>query len=184
MVTQDQWFERLKSWTPGWFFEESQYNEAILKATARVLYSAQLEISESLANAFISEAEGQWLDLLGYELKIFRESGELDADYRVRIAFVYNPSIYANLVARVTAVLNNGVPVLYRNYKYGFADDDLFADDTYSVILTGLKKHNWFTLLIPTQVAGDEDAINAAVIAVVNKYKGFGTNYDVVFGVE
>lgn len=183
-VTQEQWFERLVSWTPAWFFETSNYNRAVFKATAKILYSAQQQIPEAVANVFISEAQTFWLDLLGYEFNVPRLTGEADEDYAPRIALQYNPTVFENIFNRVKAALNNGDPVIYRNYEYGFADDDLFADDTYSFWISGLKRHNWFTILIPAQLAGDETAIKAAIVAVVDKYKGFGTSYDVVYGVE
>lgn len=84
-VTQQQWFNRLQSWVPSWFFELSGVNYAHFWALAKLLAQEELIAEKKLNDTYITFAEGAYLDHKGEEWGVFRLFGESDADYRVRI---------------------------------------------------------------------------------------------------
>ena len=85
MATQSEWFAKIKTWVPEWFWEQSVYNVAIMQAVAKVLALNDVSVAEANSGTFITEATGEDLDLHGYERNVLRTPFEFDPQYSVRI---------------------------------------------------------------------------------------------------
>lgn len=182
-LTRDQWYEKLKSWIPTWFFEKEDVNAAVLKAFAKLLSTAEIEFKEDLMKqTYLSTATGNWLDLHGSERNIFREPGESDESYRERIRSVEFTIAYPNIKALVDNLLNNGECVLIENQAYGFADTDLFADAPDAAYLSKTKQYNRFTLLIPYQTILDDSMLKSIIVKALDDNKAVGVFYDIRYG--
>lgn len=84
-VTQQEWYDRLSSWVPGWFFENQGVNYAHFWALAKLLAQQELIAEKKLNDTYINFAQGAYLDHKGEEWGVFRLFGESDEDYRIRI---------------------------------------------------------------------------------------------------
>lgn len=182
-LTQQQWYDRLKSWVPTWVFENEDVNRAHYMAFAKVLHTVQTDAEALAAQTFLDDAAGSVLDLHGSERGVNRLAGELDATYRDRIRYIVNATTYSNILAKLTGVLNNGTPQIIENWLYGYADDAIFADDLTAVYLSGTKNYDRFTVAIPVQTIVDDTAVKTAILSVLDENKALGVFYDVIYGV-
>lgn len=84
-MTQEQWFERLRSWVPSWFLEQDIVVRAHLWALAGLIQQNEANAIDYFDATFIGRAEGRFLDHLGLERNRARKTNETDVQYRPRI---------------------------------------------------------------------------------------------------
>ena len=178
-LTRDQWFEKLKSWVPPWFFTTSAYQEAEFKSLAKLLSVTQESAENVIKQTFISEASGGFLDLHGSERTVTRNEGESDEAYATRIRVATNSVILASLRQTADSMLNNGAVILLENCEHGFFGDDIFFGEDGVRLLDGTKFINWMTFIIPAQ-SGDVEAVKTAFVRAIEDAKGLGMTYDVL----
>ena len=181
-LSKEQWLTRLKGWVQSWRFEDPNYQEAIFSAISKLLSEAELNVEDTVAQTFITEASAGYLDLHGSERSIDRFTSENDLNYSVRIRYIKSTYVYSILFELIKSALNNGEPILIENFKYGYCDDEFFLDQTDSVGLS-IMNENMITILIPIQTGGDESTIKQAIVDVINKNKAAGVMYEVLYGV-
>lgn len=180
-LSQSEWYEKLKSFVPTWFFAEEQVNVALFQAIAKVLHDKQEEVEAAIVDSYIQQTSGSYLDLHGSERSVHRSTGETDGDYADRIVNIRNSTSLPTLYQAVTDVLNNGLPTFIENWSYGFFDDELFFDVDDCIILSKTKLYNRFTVIIPIQTGGDESEIKELIVSVLDYNKALGVFYDVIY---
>jgi hypothetical protein len=161
-LTQQEWYDKTKSWVPDWFFEKEYYQKAFFMALAKVLNSENIEMLAQVDETFISRAIGLTLDQHGYERTIIRYPGELDP---IDIALV------------ATAFLLTGIATVYENDGL-FSDRECFSD----------RRQLWvditydaFSIVVPYQGAGSPGlTVLQAIATAINGSKALGTLYRIV----
>lgn len=182
-LTRDEWYEKIKTWIPSWFFEVEDTNQAVIKAFAKLLSTAELEIKEDmLKQTFITTATGSFLDLHGAERSVVRQPGESDDSYRERVRSVEFTITYPNLKLLIDSLLETGESVLIENQNHGFADDDVFADTPEAIYLSKRKNYNRFTVVIPPQALVDDTLFKSIIVRAIDEAKAVGVLYDIVYG--
>jgi uncharacterized phage protein gp47/JayE len=134
----------------------------ILEAVNQNVADYYTVLDISIANLFLSSANGIYLDLIGYTFNCERGDGELDDDYRYRISQQIYVAASANETAvRLAALSADGIrDVVISEYTYG----------------TG----SFSILVIPEDIA-ELDSVVPNVQEAVNSIKAKGIKSD-VFG--
>lgn len=178
-LTQEQWFQRLKAWVPGWYFEgdEAEVSEAVFYAMAKLLSQMDTERAELLAFTFIDESTTPYLELLGDERSVDRLSGESDALYRQRIKTrnISSKCSYPeiNTIAQDAITVN---VVVREDFSYGtFCDAGSYLNC--GDILFDWVENGGFSVIIDP--GADPDEVTA-MITSINTNKAFGVLYRVV----
>lgn len=156
--TIDDWYKKLKSWIPSWYFldeidnvnSQSGNQVAHLYALARILSYNDQQAHEHVRSTFIEYAEGSVLDEMGRERKVLRLPGELDAQYRIRIRNIsFNGDcptlkqlIDSVLIAGESKIIEDWNSSLYFNRDFFYNRGDLLLE----------KIENVFTILVDKQL--------------------------------
>lgn len=180
-LTQDQWLSKLRRFVPAWMFEDEGRNLAIFNGMAKLLADHGTEADDLIDQTFLLEASDSYLDLHGSERGVRRLAGEEDDAYRERIRYIRNSIALNTIFPAVKAVLNNGDPIIIENWQYGFADSELFCDCEDSVYLDRTRIYNRFTVIIPIQTGGDEEAIKTLIVQVLDQNRALGVFADVLY---
>ncbi len=167
---------------------QGDHADALFYAIASIFQQIQLDTENAQTSTFILDSDAPVLDLHGDERTLPRNTGESDASYQTRIqnCLFLNVGV-AQISASVNAVLNNGEGFFFENFNYGFYDDPditetngfLYFDDYYSIWISEAKWYNWWTLIIPEQVA-NQAQVFLDVVSVIEANKALGTTYDIV----
>lgn len=199
--TKEQWFARLKSFVPSWFFESEKFQVAELWALARLLSESEEEVDRVVSQTFIGQASGSYLDLLGFERNVARLPGELDPQYRFRITSksLVNNSNKPSLREIVNALLIKGKASMKEDWEGSVYCDRLNFFDRAEVVVEPI--HNAFTIVVDKQLADpfsfldseyfadsedfvgttdSSDYVFQLIIAAVNQNKAFGTRYRII----
>lgn len=192
-LTKDQWYAKLKTWVPSWYFEGEEktvcFTRGTFKGFAAILSQISQDCDDQVNSTYIMNAAdvAPIVDLHGAERNLTR-NGEIDSVYKPRIRdSLFKPVGSVQLAAAVNAVLVNGPAALIDNSSNGFFDDDnstaVCWDDTAQNArwLESQKWYNWWTLIIPNQPPAQEDSVLTAVIAAIEANRAFGTTYDVLY---
>lgn len=200
-MTQEQWFERLKTWVPSWFLAEEQRNVAILQALAKVLADRNTEARDLVDLTFIGEATNEWLDTHGDERTVPREEDEFDPPYRVRIRT-------QNLVSKVNrpalkeivdALVIRGTSQIVEDYDNQFFFNRGYFFNRGVIVVDPIK--DAFTIVVDRQVhlpysffnrgaymnredfmgqVASNTKVFELIVKAVNDNKAFGALYRVV----
>lgn len=198
-LSQAQWFEKLKSWVPTWFWQERVYQEAHFMALAKILAGMQLAAEASALQTFIVEAEGSTLDLHGDERTAPRLTGEIDSTYSTRIRSLANLSNKVSIKQLVDELLIIGECVIGEDYDaFLFFNRDAYLNRGLLILENIL---NTFTIVFENQTRSPEsfldreqfmsrsdvfgtleasDEFFRSIIAAVDRAKAFGTFYRVI----
>lgn len=199
MATQEQWFQKLKSWVPSWFFNEEYYNEAVFYALAKVLEELEAKASEHQAETFITQADSGYLDEHGLERNLIRGDFELDPSFSERIRYITNSTSVPAIKRLVDALLAVGECVIVEDYNAGIYLDrevfmnrgNIFIDSIYNVfsIIMDKQVHAPYSFYSREYFCDREDFIGAndsslelfqLIIEAVDKAKALGTLYRVI----
>lgn len=198
-MTQEQWFDRLKSWLPSWFFADPNYQEADLQALARILSAQDRDSRSLILQTYIDDAEGPFLDLLGDERGIKRFKSEQDSAYRKRIKNIFNVSDVISIRDLVNAFLINGqASVVIDSEADVFFDREVFFNrgvlfiekimNAFSVVVDN-QTHSPYSFFGREHFMNREDFFGTtespiemfeSIIQAVNESKAFGTVYRLV----
>lgn len=181
-LSQDQWYAKLRTFLPSWYFEEENLNFADMMALAKALAAAQEDADFIFDQTFIEEAEAPYLDLHGEERQVPRLPGEADhPSYSGRIRHIRSTTGEDNIFNQIKSVLNNGEPILLENMEYGFAGDDIFAGEEDAFYISKRKTYNRFTVIVPGQEVLDDSEILEHIVEAVDRNKALGVAYDVYY---
>lgn len=201
--TKDEWYVRLKGWLPSWWFEETQNQEAILYGMAAILERLEGSLEEHIAETYIDQANTGFLDEHGYERNVYRETGELNPPYAIRIKNITNTTNCPALKDIVDALLQVGTSTIVEDYEGNsfFDRDDYFNRgeiliepivNTFSIIVDR-QVHAPYSFYDREYFCDREDCIGTnesdlelfkLIVSAVNKNKALGTLYRLIERVE
>lgn len=151
MLTKEQWYQKLRSWVPRWYFESEFYNVAIFSAIAKLLSQTQDSADAHFAQTFILQATGEYLDAHGDERNIERIPGEPDPIYARRVQQIVNNSNKPDIKALVDALLIVGECTIIEHQMDGpYYNRGSFFNR--NEIYTDRRHYNYFTVLIDPQI--------------------------------
>lgn len=196
-MSQETWYNKLKSYVPSWVFEEEEKSEAIFQGMAKVLCQVEDEFRAHIAETFIDTATEEYLLEHGRERGIDRLSGESLEAYRQRVKRIGNRSNCPEIKEIVDALLLNGESTIL---EHSDTDNFYFNRGSYAntgVIPTDLL-YNAFTVIVPNQIRDPQSFANREnfsnredimgsnessielfqrIVEAVNKNKAFGVQY-------
>lgn len=195
-LTKDQWFLKIKSWLPEWWFEKQNHQVAALYGLAAVLSELDQETDNHLAQTFISQSDAPVLDAHGDERNVDRLDGELNSPYSNRIRHIVNQSNPTALKALVDSLLTRGKSTIREHdtdrifaSRGSFLNrHEVFTDAFHNVfsIVVDKQVHAPYSFLSRGNFAGrgtfvgtgqSDTARLQAIVAAVNKSKAFGVMY-------
>lgn len=170
-LTQEQWYQKLKSWVPQWWFEQERYNIAVFKAIAKVFSELESDIEAHIDETFITRASDHFLDAHGSERNVDRLSLEVDSLYADRIRRIINQSNRVAIKRIVDAMLIVGECKLIEHGLEGpFASRGTYANRR--EIYTDRRWNQYFTVLIEKQIAASNSFANRSTFASRQNYIG------------
>lgn len=201
--TKDEWYVRLKGWLPTWWFEETENQEAILYGMAAVLERLEGSLEEHVKETFICQSAQGFLDEHGWERNVFRETGELDPEFCVRVQTISNTTNCPSIKDIVDALLQVGVCTIVEDYEgSAFLDRDDYLNrgeilidpimNTFSIIVDR-QVHAPYSFYSREYFCDREDFIGTnesdiklfeLIVAAVNKNKALGTLYRLIERLE
>lgn len=104
-MTAEQWYQQLRAWVPGWWFEDEHYNVAVFRAMGEVMAQVEEDSIDQFNATFLTRSTAPILDLAGSERNQTRLSGESDASYANRIQRLSSASDWPEIKAAVDSVL-------------------------------------------------------------------------------
>lgn len=171
MLTQDQWYQKLKSWVPSWYFESEYYNVAIFKAIAKILSLTGKSADDHFVETFILQAHGEFLNTHGAERNIPRITGEPDPLYAKRVQQIVNNSNRPDIKALVDALLIVGECKIIEHQMEGiYCNRGSFLNR--DEVFTDRRHYNYFTVLIPPQIPQSNSFLNREMYANRGHYIG------------
>jgi hypothetical protein len=199
MLTQQQWYDKLKKFVPSWWFEKIQYSQALYQAVAATFLQLEQDSDDQFNATFITEATTPVLDAIGDERSIDRNTSETDALYRPRVQRITSATDKASLKALVDSFLLTGECTIYE----APLDAPYYARGFYCGREAYLleARRNFFLVVIPQQVHasysfyarsvyaarsnffGSTDSsatIFASIIAALDRAKAFGVMYAIL----
>lgn len=201
--TQEEWFLKLKSWVPQWFFHEVENSEAIFYGIAKVLERMECELDNHVTETYICTASDGFLDEHGYERTVFRQPLEFDSTYAERIKNITNSTSCPTIKQIVDALLDVGECEIVEDFEAAlFFDRETFFNrgqlmiepiyNTFSVIVDK-QVHAPYSFYDREYFTDREDFIGTnessnelfnLIIQAVNDAKALGTLYRLVERVE
>lgn len=159
MLSKEQWYLKLRSWVPRWFFESEYYNVSIFNAIAKLLSTTQDSAEAHFVETFIIGSSGEFLDAHGFERNIERIPGEPDVLYAKRVQQIVNNSNKPDIKALVDSLLIAGeckiiehqIDGIYCNRGSFLNRDEVFTDR---------RLYNYFTVLIEPQIPQSNSFLN------------------------
>lgn len=195
-LTKDQWFEKLKGYVPRWVFEDEKFQVAIFKGMARILNEVHVMADNHLAETFIDDAEGLYLEQHGSERNIKRRPGETDSAYRIRIKQIRNGSNCPDLKTLVDSYLIVGQSQIIENAdQTNFLDREGFLNRN---VVNFPVTYNAYTVIVDKQIPSRETFLNReefldredfigsnesllelfeAIVNAINENKAYGVVY-------
>lgn len=171
MLTQEEWYKKLKSWVPNWFFETEFYNVAVWQALAKALATLDETSETHFARTFILQATGEYLDAHGEERGVDRVFGEPDQLYAKRIQQIVNNSNRPDIQALVDALLITGKAIIIEHAFEGpYCNRGAYLNRRF--IFTDRRYYNYFTVLIERQNPISNSFLNRETYANRKYYLG------------
>ena len=126
-MTQAQWYEKLKSFVPGWWFQDVDNQEAWFQAWSLMLSQLDTTVDSHITETFICQSEAAYLNEHGLERNLTRFSGELDSQFCERVRNITNTTSCPAIKAIVDALLEVGEALIRDDYdSYLFYDRENF----------------------------------------------------------
>jgi len=173
-LTQDQWYKKLKSFLPVWFWETENLQTGHAKALAKMLEQLQADADDHLAETFITDATGKFLLQHGAERGIDKLSGESDDTYRERIRSISNRGNIVAITALVNSIVTDGVNTIKEHWKDGPA----FSRSVYC------NRRGTFmevrVLMFSVIINEQTQAIYDALVAALDEARVLGVLYQVI----
>lgn len=201
MASKQEWIEKIKSWVPGWFYQERTIEQAVISAIAKVLSDVDIEIENQIAQTFVDKAVGGYLALLGDERGLSRFKGEFDNAFRKRIksAAIQSNANYPSLIDLINKVLVRGKAIKKEDFEIGlyFSRNSFLNRGEISVdpikdaftIVIDRQVHEPYSFVTRESFIGRESYFGQAetstkvfesLINIVNQNKAFGTVFRIV----
>jgi hypothetical protein len=199
-MTQEQWYNKLKTSFPKWFFQEEENQIALLQGIAKMFSEIETDIDNHIDETFISTAIGLFLDTHGGERSIDRLSGEFDAQYRERIRRLSNQSNKVAIKAIVDSLLMLGQCIIVEDFEGGiFCNREYFVNR--AAILIDPLIENTFSIIVDKQLHAPYSFVDREyfcnrgafvgtiyssqyifdlIVEAVNRAKALGTLYRIV----
>lgn len=181
MASQSEWFDKIKSFVPDWLLSETEYATKVIQSIAKGIAEAEASTRSQIDETFVDLASTKYLDTHGYERSIFRDPSETDAQFKERVKYIQNSVSPLSLKGLIQGSLNNGIATIVENWDYGFADEDIFPDDGLTIFLSGSKRYDYISVVIPKQTIPDDTAIKRMIVESIQKNKTLGVIVDIVF---
>jgi len=200
MLTQEQWFQKLKSFVPKWVFQENKNAVAQFYGYAKLLESFQTMVSDHLKETFITTSTGEFLDLHGKDRNKYKSLIDTEESFRSRVREILNSSNVEAIRALVNTLLLRGECTIIEHFAAeNFCDRGAFCDR--NVIEVGDLIYNIFSILvyhqIPTAITfcdvnaycdnmstiGENESditLFENIVEVVNAAKALGTEYRLI----
>ena len=179
--TQAQWYSKLKTWVPEWFFEKEIYSKALFSGMAKVLSMVQEDVDFSFNQTFIDRAIGNYLDLLGAERGVTRIDGEFDAQYAVRIKSkgLVSQANRPAILAIVNALLIQGVASMKEDWEGGVFFNRGAHFNRSEILISPIE--NTFTLVVDKQIPDPNSFFDREYFADREDFFGKSESSDYVF---
>lgn len=198
-LSQDQWFKKLKSWVPAWFFETPQYNEAVFFGIAKVIEKLEIVAEDHVRETYISQAVDGYLDEHGLERNLVKIKDELENTFRQRVKNLTNTTACPTLKEIVDTLLEVGESTIIEDHQAGVFFDREHFFDRGDILINPI--YNAFSIVVDNQVHAPysffdreyffdrEDFIGLLVSKIelfeiivenVNKSKALGTLYRLI----
>jgi hypothetical protein len=200
VLTQQQWFDKLRSFMPAWFCnEDTPYVNAYVWGMAKVFSDAHQRAADHHAETFLSSSDGTALDAHGFERSVFRLPEERDQEYRERVRSFLNTSNLAAIKQLIDRVLANGeCEIREDRFSYNFFNRDTFLSRS-EIALDGWLR-NTFSIIIRQQAFPPESFFGQTfasreeffgsisgsqyvydlIVRIANDLKALGTMYRVI----
>lgn len=195
-LSQQQWFDKLKTFYPKEFFQSEASQIAHLNGMAAVFATIQADNEAHQQETFIGSAKNSFLDSHGEERSISRIYAEFDNQYRVRVQHLRNQSNIPDIKALVDLLLMVGQCTIFEdNDAQYFANREVFLNrgailldrikDTFSIIVER-QIHDPYSFLGREYFLDREDYLGTSetsdyvmnlILETVNNAKAFGTLY-------
>jgi hypothetical protein len=199
-LTQDEWYDKLRSWVPSWFFERPIYQVAYFKALAATLAQAQADAAEHLGETFLLQGTEPFLDAQGDERSVDRLTLEADDVYARRVQRLVAQVDKVSIKAIVDGIIRNAECKVIEGWEANYCVRETFMSrDEY---LTDYR-YNAFTIVTPANTSQHEpysfcdreafcdredwvgtvtltEDVYASIVAALNQAKALGTLYRIV----
>lgn len=178
--TTQEWHDYVSSLMPGW--HQGRIENAIKAGIGKVFQNLELDIANTLAETYLTNATGSRLDQLGHERGVERLLGESDPTYRGRIRSftgVTRNAIMAAINSAIAGVVGEDSGIEYRTYELmdqTFLNHEFVGD----VFPAQTGTYNLFQIEFSgTPGAIDKTTLYNTTIASVDKAKAFGVLYNI-----
>jgi hypothetical protein len=149
-LTQEQWYDKLESWIPTWYFLTEDNQVAHLQALAFILSYHDGQVHEHVRQTFITYAEDEVLNEFARNRGIERLPGELDAQFRIRIRNISNDSDCPTLKSLIDSILMAGEATIIEDFESQlFLNREQFYSRD-SILVEQIE--NVFTILVDKQL--------------------------------
>lgn len=199
MATQEQWFNKLRSFVPAWFFELEDNNVAIFQGIAKLLEAIDGVADDHQAQTFILQSEQAFTDEHGFERNLTRLTNEIDLLFAERIRNISNTTACQTLQEVVDALLPVGSAVIVEDFNSDvFVSREQFLNRG-EILIEDL--YNGFSIVVDSQIHAPysfasreffldrEDFMGTnessselfeLIIDAINRSKALGTAYRVI----
>lgn len=149
-LTKDQWYAKIKTFVPSWFWTTELNNKAWASSLAKCAEQLQIALAASVNDTFIMKAAAGVLDTHGAERSIPRVSAELDSPYAVRVQNLFNQSNVVALATLITKVLVSGTARIQEDFaSVPFCSRDNYANR--AVLFLSTPMVNGFSVVVNKQ---------------------------------
>ena len=199
MATQEQWYNKLRSFVPAWFFELEDNNVAIFQGIAKILEAVDTAASQHQEQTFILQSENGYTDEHGFERNLTRLTNEIDLLFAERIRNISNITSCATLQEVINALLDVGTAVIVEDFDSNtffsreqfFNRGDLLLEDIYNTfsIVVDSQIHAPYSFASRENFFSREDFVGTnesslelfeLIIDAINRSKALGIAYRVI----
>ena len=178
--TQEQWYQKIRSFIPEWYFEEEDNQEAHIQGLAKMFSVMEQDIIDHVMATYIEYAEASTLEEHGDERSVVRSQGELDAQYRERIRNIKNESNCPDIQALVDKFLIIGTSTIIEDFNNSlFASRGAYANRGYIVLEPVI---NVFSILVDKQLHEPYSFASREYFASRGDFAGTSESSEYVFG--
>jgi len=199
-LTQEQWFQKLKSFVPSWVFERRVESVAIFQAAAKCMADIQQMADDHVRETFIDQATDEYVAMQGDERSVTRLPMESLGSFRLRVKNIVNRSNLPAIKQLVDALLLRGESTIieHTSTSGNFYNRGSYLDRN---IIDFEVLYNAFTIIIDYQIPEPTSFYNRGaflnrgflngastsseevfrnIIQAVNQNKAFGTVYRLI----
>lgn len=149
-LTKEQWYAKIKTFVPSWFWTTELNNKAWASAVAKCAEQLQIALAESINDTFIMEAAAGVLDTHGAERSTTRVQDELDGPYAVRVQSLVNQSNDVALANLINKVLVAGKARIQEDFNsVPFCSRDNYCNR--AVLFLATPMVNGFSIVVDKQ---------------------------------